>query len=83
MSPPTICLEIKSEIKLSAAEKKQAFLFSSPTLRGIQAAQQIPRPRAGLDAGFILPGSAGAGCGGAGVHRRAQIVQVLVPADGM
>lgn len=65
--------------KAVCLRKETGFSFSNPTLRGVQAAQQIPRPRAGLDAGFILPGSAGAGCEGAGVHGRAQIVQVLVP----
>lgn len=38
VNPPTICVEIESEIKLSAAEKKKALIFSNPTLRWVQAA---------------------------------------------
>lgn len=69
--------------KAVCRRKETGFSFFQPHPQRGTTAQQIPRPRAGLDAGFILPGSAGAGCGGVGVHRRAQIVQVLVPTDGM
>lgn len=72
MSPPPICLGIKSEIKLSAAEKKQAFLFSSPTLRGVQlpSKSHVPVPGWMLASSFLAQLVQGVGVRGCTDVRR-------------